>query len=94
MEAESEGLECLAEGFKVIAWESSMAHEEENSRISTDWKGGLMQYGGKIWRDNKCPFSRPSCNPARTEHKTGIKIQFRCYSGDSGFPYQMLEPVL
>lgn len=35
------------EEVKVIieGLESSMAHEEEDGGISTDWKGGLRQYG-------------------------------------------------
>lgn len=31
------------QGVSQRAWEPLMIHKEENGRVSTDWKGGLMQ---------------------------------------------------
>lgn len=80
--SQSEGLERLAEELKVIigGLGVSMVHEEKNSGLALTGKEALY-----VWRkdpgDNRCPFSRSSCSPTRTEHKRELKCSLAAIQG-------------
>lgn len=51
------------------AWEPLMAHEGENGKINTDWKGARVQCGGSFRSGTKSHLSRLSPKLARTKKR-------------------------